>query len=270
VIVLLDLTLSMRASRDGAPAPAKVARRAASDFVRAIPADQKVEISALGIRPEYVGCTAPLPLTGGDGESDPRAALIGRIESSGEGGTVSESSLALAVDGARRKLEARRVGSQPVQIVVFSDLADDCGGNWCDAVARAAGAGVNVDVVAMGDRDPSPCLEGIDVPAQRRARLSEGGTPVPPVFRVRGGTDGSGEVLANGRAGSGPIEVPAGSVTVAIELEPEESVGPIRLQPGSHTRIRVVDFFQSKPPWREVFVQPMETAVMQPSARVEP
>ncbi len=86
---------------------------------------------------------------------------------------------------------------------------------------------------------------------------------------MRAGSTASAAVVANGRAGSGAIEVPPGSVTVSIELEPVETVGPLNLPPGTHVRIRVVDFYQSDPPWREVFVQPMDEA-MPSEARVQP
>ncbi|NNL86473.1 MAG: hypothetical protein HKP27_12510, partial [Myxococcales bacterium] len=178
-----------------------------------------------------------------------------RVEQAGAGRETSEASLALAIDGARRRLVAR--AGMARRLVVFSDLADDCGGEWCEAVTRAASDGIAVELVELGPARSASCLRAMRLPDFEHA----GAPPEPPahpVFQVRRATPqgASEQVLSNGRAGAQSVSVPPGRAVVAIELEPQEWIGPLELRPGTHTRIRVLDFVGSNPPWREVFVQP--------------
>jgi hypothetical protein len=251
LVVLLDVTRSMRVPESSGVQRNDLARRAAADFLRALPEDQPVEVSALGTRGENAGCTAPVPLSG----ASSREALISRVEQAGAGRETSEASLAFAIDGARRRLVARAGTAR--RLVVFSDLADDCGGEWCEAVTRAASEGISVELVELGPVLSASCLREMRLPDFEHA----GSSPEPPaypVFQVRRATpEGASErVLSNGRAGSQNASVPPGRAVVSIELEPPEWIGPLELRPGSHTRIRVLDFVGSNPPWREVFVQP--------------
>ncbi len=255
VFVLLDLTQSMRVPDVAGVSRDTLARRAAADFLRALPANQPTEVATMGTRGEYGGCTAPESLRGAANRSE----LASQVESAGTEGEASEGSLTLAIDDARRRLAAdRESAAGSPRLVVFSDLASDCGGNWCEAVTRAAGDGIAVEIVELGPARSESCVAALRVPDAEPVRRESPDPDRHPVFQVRrANPDGRpGEILVNGRAGTADVTVPAGRIVVAIELEPAEWVGPLELRAGSRTRIRVLDFVRSNPPWREIFIEP--------------
>jgi hypothetical protein len=66
--------------------------------------------------------------------------------------------------------------------------------------------------------------------------------PAPP-FLVIAQPDPSqrADVVAVGRAGDEAIPVPPGLMTLIVQLDPPETIGPFRLEPGSSARVRVLD-----------------------------
>ena len=76
----------------------------------------------------------------------------------------------------------------------------------------------------------------------------------PPVFQVVAydpGPEREPFLLAEGRADGSRRRVPAGPVTVLLDLDPPSLIGPLLLSPGTWTHIRVVEFPALDPPVRE-------------------
>jgi hypothetical protein len=76
---------------------------------------------------------------------------------------------------------------------------------------------------------------------------------VTPTRPGRAAAPASPEVTHRGRAGGADLVLPAGPARVVVELEGgDEPVGPIVLEPGVLTRVRILDFPSAG--HREVFV----------------
>jgi hypothetical protein len=97
----------------------------------------------------------------------------------------------------------------------------------------------------------TPALLAVDVYG---GSVPAPGATAPPAvaFRVLAAEDDAeaGRVVATGRTGEGAVSVPAGVVTLAVDLDPPERVGPFRLEPGDAARVRILDTFDAALPSR--------------------
>ncbi len=243
--ILLDATTSMRATAPGSPARFVGARQGALRLLEGLPADARVRLWGLGGLEGEGACTAIEPLSRGDAGSPAEAStLLEAVRSESEG------SLAGALDEIRGRLAVDAEGSR---VVVFSDLGAECGGDLCRAASALVDAGARLDVVILSDALLPQCFArftpGGGPRAERLSRAAE-----PAVFRVdahQTRTGATGPVLGRGRTGKEPIRVAAGAVTIRLRMEPESTIGPLVLSPGTLTRVRVLDFPTLDPPVRE-------------------
>jgi len=96
-----------------------------------------------------------------------------------------------------------------------------------------------------GARDPTPDRVELVVDLTRSIAPPPdhpSDAPAPP-FLVIAQPDPSlpPRVVAVGRAGGEAIPVPPGLVTLIVQLDPPETIGPFRLAPGGGARVRVLD-----------------------------
>jgi hypothetical protein len=198
----------------------------------------EVALTVLGHRAGE-GCTeaerilAPAPRASRRAAADPFGQLAPR----------SEASLAGAIDQVRRDLE-RAPSARRVRVVVVSDLdgatADPCGGDLCEAARRLVAAGAWLEVAPAGTAEPPACLTTLLPSPARPVSVPAGGVGDAPAFSVATSASADG-VVAEGRAGAGAIEVPPGLLTLVVQLDPPEQIGPFRLDPGESARVSVLE-----------------------------
>jgi len=241
VSVLVDSTRSMEGGSVAGTAHGVAARRAARRFVEALPSATPVWLYAMGAEPGDA-CLPP-PRIGRAARSEERGRLLdqlGRLRFGGEAG------LADSLDRLRSDLESagRAAGSR---VVVFSDLAGDCGGDPCAAAERLARAGARLDVVVIGNAPVPACLHDAGAVA----------VDLPPLGREKPGarycievTDPEPLVAGCSAAGGPPVAAPTGRGTVVVELDP-----PLRVDayfaPGRDLMLQVLDFPALDPPTRQ-------------------
>jgi hypothetical protein len=232
VVVLLDATRSMLAPTRHGATHYVAAQRAAVRFANDVAALRPMWLYALGsgpsvdCQPVFRGARAATAAARG-----PLLEEILAVQPRGEG------ALATALDGVREELwrSDALLGSR---VVVFSDLASDCGGDVCAAAAKLIAGGSRLDVVAIGDTQAPACLRE---PTGLAESLPPPRTVDRPVhFRLEVSSP-EPMVVGCSDAGGLPIAAPAGRGTVVIELEP-----PLRVEayfaPGRRHVLQVLDF----------------------------
>lgn len=232
VVVLLDATRSMIAPTRPGATHYVAAQRAAVRFANDVAALRPMWLYALGsgdareCQPVFRGARAATAAARG-----PLLDEILAVAPRGEG------SLASALDGVREELwrSDALIGSR---VVVFSDLASDCGGDVCAAAAVLIAGGARLDFVAIGETQAPACLRE---PTGLAESLPPPRSVERPVhFRLEK-SEPEPMVVGCSNAGGLPIAAPAGRGTVVVELEP-----PLRVEayfaPGQRHVLQVLDF----------------------------
>jgi hypothetical protein len=213
-----------------------------------LPQGTEITLRAQGHR-GGTGCALPERLAG-PAIPSLRMAFVRQLEGLGP---RAEGSLPAALAHVRLDLERERA-LQRTRLVLLTDLESQCGGDLCAEARALAEAGVRLEVVALGDAPVPPCLAALQARRADPRRPAPHSAPPPPRFEIHalGGRAGvrAASPLALGRAGEEAVEVPAGLITMVVELEPPEVVGPFRAEPGSSVRVRLLDYPGASPPTR--------------------
>ena len=261
VEILLDLTTSMRATPPRRPPRYAAARSAAVRLLRSLGAERSVGLRALGVTKGEEECAGVLRLQRSSSPGDPDV-LARQLDSLRP---TAEGSLAGALDQIAGELGPGLAGTR---VVVFSDLGTECGGDLCAAAGRVASAGARLDLVLFSEAEVPECLAELSPEGEPRlAALAP--AALRRSFRVEAHETGSkavGDVLARGRVDGTPTRVPAGAATVVLEIDPPSVIGPLELEEGTLTRVRVLDFPSLDPPTREwqTEVAPLEPEPAKP------
>jgi hypothetical protein len=238
--------LTKSATRTGADGRSRAseARSRASELLLSLPQGTEITLRAQGHQAEP-SCVRPERLAG---PSIPtlRMGFVRRLEALEP---RSEGSIAAALTQIRLELQ-REGAARRTRVVVFTDLESRCGGDVCEEARALVEAGARLEVIALGEAPLPPCL----VDLQASGETSAGRAPLPPYFAIHlagAGPDGfDPSPVARGRAGEGPVAVPAGLLTMVVELDPPETIGPFRVEAGSSARVRLLDYPQAHPPTR--------------------
>jgi len=248
VDVLVDLTESMGRPGKGAGTRASAAYSRASDLLLSLPQGTEITLRAQGHQGEKA-CALPERLAG-PAVPTLRMAFVRQLEGLGP---RSEGSLPAALERIRLDLERERAVRR-TRVVLLTDLDSQCGGDLCAEARALAEAGGALEVIALGETPVPPCL------AELRPGRSDGGrqsprfVPPPPRFVIHavgaGARGHDSTPVARGRAGDGAVEVPAGMIEIVVDLDPPETVGPFRVEPGGSALVRLLDYPQTDPPAR--------------------
>lgn len=245
VEILLDMTTSMKTRTRGKPPRYMAAREAAARLLDELPRETRIGVRALGIS-RGAACVEPTLVAQGPAGSLGRglSAHLRALR------PRSETSLAGALERVLREAGAPL---DRTRVVVFTDLGDECGGDLCAAGAALTAAGARIDFVLLGEARVPECFAEFAPTTPPHAAASSGPAPSPGFRVLREGLapDAPGAVLARGRANAGAVAVPPGTALVVVEVQPPALIGPMRLEPGSLTRIHVLDFPSLDPPVRE-------------------
>ena len=246
VQVVLDLTTSMRAVAPGGPPRYVAARSAAMRLAAALDPETLVGVRALGITTGEDDCAGALIVEPGSRAADP--ASLGPLLATMR--PASESSLAGALQQLAEDLGDTLGGTR---VVVFSDLGSECGGDLCEAADELVGGGARLDLVLLADVTLPQCFASLaPAGAAHAAQIARPAIVVP--FRIHTheiGSAAGGEVIARGSSDGLPTTVPPGPATIVLEMSPPAVIGPLVLEEGKHTRVRVLDFPTLEPPIRE-------------------
>jgi len=231
VELLLDVSTSMSAQSGAGVTRAEAARRAAARLVKALPASASLGLSALGGRAGECRSSEALARSAAGAARDALLDAIAGLAPEGEG------SLATSLD-----LIGEGLGAEPgpLRVVAFTDLGGECGGDLCRAASMLVRGGARLDLVVFGDAPSPACLESLALDAGPAG----GGEAAPaPGFRVEARSGSFGHaLLARGLADGTPVDVPAGTAHLVLELDPAVEVGPVFLSSGARTRVRVLEF----------------------------
>jgi hypothetical protein len=247
VELVVDLTRSMLRRASDGRSLAELARGGSLALMDSLDDRTEIALTVLGHRAgerctEAERILAPAPAAGRRPTADPFGELAPR----------SEASLAGAVDRVRRDLE-RQPSARTVRVVLVTDLedatADPCGGDLCEAAGRLVAAGAWLEVAPAGTAEPPACLTTLLPSPARPAPASARGVDDAPTFSVAAGASADG-IVAEGRAGAGAIEVPSGLLTLVVQLDPPEQIGPFRLDPGESARVSVLESVEGGVPTR--------------------
>jgi len=254
VEILLDATTSMGTRLAGLRATRyDSAVQLAARYLAALPEPTPVSLRVLGLT-SGTACGTAVPIVGGSGAPAVVSLERGLPTLPPSRG---ESSLAATLEDARRSL-SRSDSRAGGRVVVLSDFEPDCGGDLCAAARGLVEAGIELEVVALGETPAPACLAQLasDALPPALARVSR---PDKPGFRVerppRPQAGFGSTLIGIGRVGGQSVTVPAGRVVVTVELEPPVTVGPLDLVPGQEATIRVLDFPSLELPVREVWVE---------------
>jgi len=246
--ILVDLTESMgRPGGDGRPLASNAYSRAA-ELLHSLPQGAEITLRAQGHQ-AGPSCALPQRLAG-PAIPTLRTAFVRQLEGLGP---RSEGSLPAALAHIRLELE-REEAVRRTRVVLFTDLDSHCGGDFCAEARALLEAGAQLEVVALAEASVPPCLAELQASRARSHRQSPRFAPPPPLFRIHT-TEAGGEKfdpapVARGRAGEEPVAVPAGLITMVVELDPPEIIGPFRVEPGKSARVRMLDYPQARPPTR--------------------
>jgi hypothetical protein len=246
--ILVDLTNSMSQPSDGESSLAAEARRQASKLLLSLPQGTEITLRAQGHHAE-ASCAHPERLAG---PSIPtlRTAFVRQLEGLEP---RAEGSLAAALAGIREDLEQEKA-IRRTRVVVFTDLESHCGGDVCKEARALVEAGARLEIVALGEAPPSPCLAELETSLEAARAPWPRLAPPRPRFVIHASKEAAGGSdpvpVARGRAGEGPVEVPAGLLTMVVELDPPETIGPFLVEPGSSARVRLLDYPEARPPTR--------------------
>lgn len=246
--ILVDLTESMgRPGGDGRPLASNAYSRA-SELLHSLPQGTEITLRAQGHQ-AGPSCALPQRLAG-PAIPTLRTAFVRRLEGLGP---RSEGSLPAALARIRLELE-REEAVRRTRVVLFTDLDSHCGGDFCAEARALVEAGAHLEVVALAEAPVPPCLAELQASRARSRRQSPRFAPPPPLFRIHsaeaGGEGFDPAPVARGRAGEEPVAVPAGLITMVVELDPPEIIGPFRVEPGKSARVRLLDYPQARPPAR--------------------
>ena len=240
VVVLVDVTRSMLEPAAGGKTLAVAARRGAARFVDGLGAGQPVWIYAIGAAQNEPGCQPPLRLGRANlpSEREPLLDQLRGLESFGEGGLPA----ALVALGDEMRVHGALPGAR---VVLFSDLAGDCGGDLCTSAERLVEAGARLDVTVIGTAPVPACLE-----EARQAVSAPPGTLGARGVSFRLERSGPEPVeLGRSLTGGPPVAVPHGRGTVVVDLDP-----PLRVEayfaPGRDHVLQVLEFPALDPPTR--------------------
>ncbi len=241
--VVVDLSESMTERRASGETRAGLARRSAGEFLGALAAGTEVTLRALGHVPG-AACTGA-PRLGEPGPPDAIARRLRSLEPPAEG-SLAETLGAIAGEFGDSDAAPR------TRVVVFTDLEDPCGGDLCAAAEALVSAGAWLELVPLGEAAAPACLADLRPSSAHPGATASGLTPRPPAFRVEAARREPAPdlPLATGVAGQGPVSVEPGLVTVIVALDPPEEIGPFRVAAGSHTRVRLLNFFDFEKPRR--------------------
>lgn len=250
VEILLDLSTSMRARTAGGPPRYAAARTAALRLVRSLPPQTSVAVRALGVTKGDDACAKAFvvqrPTRGAD--PDALAPLLASLR------PASESSLADAMDHLSQDVgpDGGR-GLEGTRVVLVTDLGAECGGDLCAAAERLVAGGARLDLVLLSDVVVPQCFAKLAPPDEPQVALLES-TPSRTTFRVEAheaGSNAVGDVIGRGNIDGTPITVPPGAASIVLEMRPPSLIGPLVLEPGTLTRVRMLDFPTLDPPVRE-------------------
>jgi hypothetical protein len=246
--ILVDLTESMgRAGADGISRASRASSQA-SDLLLSLPQGTEITLRAQGHRAE-ASCALPERLAG-PAIPTLRMPLAQQLEGLKP---RSEGSLAAALAQTRLELE-RDEAVQRTSVVLFSDLESRCGGDICAEAEALVEEGARLEIVALGEAPLPACLEEFQASRWNPRRQAPRSATAPPRFVIHANASrGEGldpTPLARGRAGEGPVDVPAGLITMVVELDPPETIGPFRVEPGGTAHVRLLDYPQADPPTR--------------------
>jgi hypothetical protein len=246
--ILVDLTESMgRPGVDGRPRASDAYSRA-SELMRSLPQGTEITLRAQGHQAGN-SCALPQRLAG-PAIPTLRSAFVRQLEGLGP---RTEGSLPAALSRIRLELERQRAVRR-TRVVLFTDLDSHCGGDLCGEARALVEAGAQLEVVALAASPLPPCLAELQSSQAKAQRRSPRLLPPPPLFRIHAAEPGAEGFdpapIARGRAGEQPVEVPAGLITMVVELDPPEMIGPFRVEPGKGARVRLLDYPQARPPTR--------------------
>jgi len=257
VEIVLDATPSMTRARVDGIRGFEAARAAAARTLDDLPADTRATFHLVGGPDRSESCTDEL----GALVSEPGPPVVLADDARGAP-RRGEASLPDALGRLADTLEAS--GETPrARIVVFTDLAQDCGGDLCAATTRLVAGGASFDWVLVGDEPLPSCLEDVALDAAPPRPLAAQPLPTPPRFSVipRDAMLVGGETAARARvegvADGTAIGVPSGLAFVGIDLSPPANFGPVAIEAGGHYRVRVVEFPSASPPAREWQIDPV-------------
>jgi hypothetical protein len=248
VDVLVDLTESMgRPCKEGGTR-AFVAYSRASDLLLSLPQGTEITLRAQG---HQVGEACALPeRLAGPAVPTLRMAFVRQLEGLGP---RSEGSLPAALERIRLDLERERALLR-TRVVLLTDFDSQCGGDLCAEARALVEAGGALEVAALGGTPVPPCLSELLADRSGGGRQSPRFVPPPPrfvIYAVQARAKRPDPVpVAQGRAGEGAVEVPAGLIEMVVELDPPETVGPFRVEPGGSALVRLLDYPQTDPPAR--------------------
>jgi hypothetical protein len=246
VQLVMDATASMLEQGPDGGRHVDAARGEAAQLLYSLREGTEIAVSAFG-HLESEECVGPERIVA-PVVPERREPLVQRIE---DLPPSSEGSLSAAIDAVRDDL-VRDGAATRTRVVVFTDLDGSCGGDLCRAAESLVDSGAWLEIVTLGNAVPPRCLAdlrpSIAHPTADRAGLRWR----PPSFRVERARAGRGrpQVLGEGHAGEGAVTVPAGMVTVVLDLDPPEEIGPFRVGPGQFARVRLLDAFDAALPTR--------------------
>jgi hypothetical protein len=254
VEIVLDATTSMMTPLPGRRVTRyDTALQLTARYLAVLPEPTPVALRVLGLT-SGTECGTAVPIVGGGGAPGVVSLEQGLASLPPSRG---ESSLARTLEDARRSLSRSESGTG-ARVVVLSDFEPACGGDPCAAARGLVEAGIELEVVALGETPAPACLAELTSDALPPA-LARVSLPGEPGFRVERPTRpqaGFGRTLIGlGRAGGESLTVPPGRVVVTVELEPPVTVGPLDLVPGLEATVRVLEFPSLDPPVREVWVE---------------
>jgi hypothetical protein len=246
VELVVDLTASMlESSGTGAP-HVDAARAAAADLLYSLREGTEVAVRALGHVPSD-RCERSERLAGP--LVPPRREPL--VERLADLAPAAEGSIAGALSEVRDDL-VREGAAARTRVVLFTDLDGSCGGDLCAAAESLVETGAWLEVVTVGRSTPPACLAALRPSVAQPGAVSAGLPAVPPGFRVLRARSGAAQpaLLGVGRAGEGAVDVAPGLVTVVVDLDPPEEVGPFEVGSGEFARIRLLEAYDAALPTR--------------------
>jgi len=236
IVVLIDATSSMLRRTSRGETLFDAARSGAANLLNGLSDDDEIALYAVGQR-RSGGCAVPERLAG----PDRGAARAQTLAALGQVRPEAEGSLAASIHEIRTELDAEGA-TRRTRVVVFSALDAECGGDLCQEAEALVEAGGWIDLRVIGDAQPPACINGLRPSAATPGWTATYLSPPPPTFRVVEPEGDAHFVLGSGQAGAGAVTVRAGLVTLEVDLSPTEQIGPFRLRPDEHVRVRLLDF----------------------------
>jgi hypothetical protein len=242
IAVVVDVTRSMAEPTPEGPTRAEAALGGARELIRALPADAAPALRVLGARDAGAACVDPVSLA-----AAPRDALLAELRVLEP---RAEGSLAAALEAVAADLRAAG-GADGARVAVFTDFDDPCGGELCAAAAALVAEGAWIDWLALGPAAPPACLAELAPNPRAAGPIAAGLASEPPGYLVLSADAApDAPALAAGRAGAAAVGVPPGLVTLVVDLDPLERIGPFPLAAGERVQVRLLDFPMAMPPQR--------------------